>query len=176
MTQKPTNNSTLPPSTIAMNKQVLDDVSTEHANKILERLADEDTKISKRIQELALEYLTGVNPDDIAENVFCDLDILDVEDVWKNSGSTRHVYFDPYELAFEMFEEVLESYIDDLRKCLKISMDEEAKLRCMGILKGIDMFERETTTEFQDWAVDASMKNSYRFLRSGEKRTRILKI
>ncbi len=69
MTQKPTKNSTLPPSKIAMNKQVLDNVSTEHAYEILERLADEDANISKRIQELALEYLTGVDPDDIALDI-----------------------------------------------------------------------------------------------------------
>ncbi len=159
MTQKPTNNSTMPPSKTTINKQVLDKVSTEHANEILQRLADENAKISKRIQELALEYLTEVDPDDIAENVFCDLDILNVEDVWKNSGSTRYGYVDPYELAFEMFEEALEPYIDDLRKCQKLSMDEKAKLHCMGILKGIDQFEREGTTEFKDWAVDAPHEN-----------------
>jgi hypothetical protein len=154
MTNKSTTNSTVPPSKITMNKQVLNDVSSKHACEILERLAGEDAKISKRIQELALEYLTEVDPDDIAEDVFCDLDILDVEDVWKNSGSTRYGYVDPYELAFDMFEDALEPFIDDLRKCRKLSMDEKAKLHCMGILKGIDMFERESTTEFKDWAVD----------------------
>ena len=159
MTEKPTTNSTLPPSKTAINKQVLDDVSTEHANEILQRLADEDAKISKRIEELALEYLTRVDPDDIAEDVFYDLDILDVEDVWKNSGSTRYGYVDPYELAFEMFEEALELYVDKLRRCQKILMDEQAKLHCMGILKGINMFEREATTEFKDWAVDAPYEN-----------------
>lgn len=159
MTQKPTKNSTVPASKIALNKQVLDNVSTEHAYEILKRLADEDTKISKRIQELALEYLMEVDPDNIAENVFYDLEILDVEDVWKNSGSTRYGYVDPYELASEMFEEALEPYIDDLRKCQKLSMDEKAKLHCMGILKGIDKFEREATTEFQDWAVDDPHEN-----------------
>ncbi|MBC2701806.1 MAG: hypothetical protein HF976_10430 [ANME-2 cluster archaeon] len=159
MTQKPTKNSTMPPSKTAMNKQVLDKVSIEHANEILKRLADEDAKISKRIEELALEYLMEVDPDGIAENVFCDLDILDVEDVWKNSGSTRYGYVDPYELAFEMFEEALEPYIDDLRKCQELSMDEKAKLHCMGILKGIDQFEREATTEFKDWAVDDPYEN-----------------
>jgi len=54
---------------------------------------------------------------------------------------------------------VLEPYIDDLRKCRKLSMDEKAKLHCMGILKGIDQFEREATTEFKDWAVDAPHEN-----------------
>jgi hypothetical protein len=89
MTQKPTKNSTLPSSEITMNKQVLDNISTEHAYEILVRLADEDANISKRIQELALEYITEVDPDDIAEDVFYDLNILDVEDVWNNSGSTK---------------------------------------------------------------------------------------
>jgi len=104
MTQKSTKNSKMPHSKTTINKQVLDKVGTEHANEILQRLADENAKISKRIQELALEYLTEVDPDDIAENVFCDLDILNVEDVWKNSGSTRYGYVDPYELAFEMLK------------------------------------------------------------------------
>ncbi len=31
---------------------------------------------------------------------------------------------------------------------------DEAKLYCMRILKGIDKFQREATTEFKDWAVD----------------------
>ncbi|KAF5412214.1 MAG: hypothetical protein C5S43_02240 [Candidatus Methanocomedens sp.] len=159
MTQKPTKNSTLPPSKLAINKQVLYNLISEHAHGILIRLADEDAKISKRIEELALEYLTDVDPDGIAEDIFYDLNILDVEDVWNNSGSTRYGYVDPNELAFEMFEETLEPYIDDLRKCQKISMDEKAKLHCMGILKGIDQFEREGTTEFKDWAVDAPHEN-----------------
>lgn len=73
MTQKPTKNSKLQPSQIAMNKQVLDKISIEHAYDILERLAVEDANISKRIQELALEYLTEVDPDDIAEDVFYEL-------------------------------------------------------------------------------------------------------
>ncbi len=134
--------------------QILDDISAEHAYEILKRLADEDAKISKRIEELAFEYLREVDPDDVADGVFHDLDSLEVEDVWDKSGGTRHGYVDPYELASEMFEEVLEPYLEELRKFQKLSMDNEAKLHCMGILKGIYKFKKEATTEFQDWAAD----------------------
>jgi len=154
MSKIPKKNSKLSASRIAEKRQVLDDISAEHAYEILKRLADEDTKISKRIEELALEYLIEVDPDDIAESVFNDLNILDVEELWKNSGRTRYGYVDPNELASEMFEEALEPCVDELKKCQKLSMDEEAKLHCMGILKGIYKFEKEATTEFQDWAVD----------------------
>jgi len=147
-------NSKLPASRITEKKKVLDDILAKHAYDILKRLADEDTNISKRIEELALEYLIEVDPDNIAESVFYDLNSLEVEDVWDNSGSTRYGYVDPYELASEMFEEALEPYIDELRKCQKLEMDEEAKLHCMGILKGIYKFKKEATTEFQDYAAD----------------------
>ncbi len=146
-------------SKIEEKKQVLDDISAEHAYEIPKKLADEDAKISKRIEELALEYLVKVDPDNIAERVFSDLDSLDVEDVWTNSGRTRYGYVEPYELASEMFEEALEPYVDELRKCQKLSMDEKAKLHCIGILKGIYKFEKEATTEFQDWAVDDPHEN-----------------
>lgn len=135
-------------------KRGLDDVETEHACEILRRLAREDAKISKRIEELALECMMKVNPDDIAGSVFRDLDGLEVEDVWDNSGSTRDGYIEPCELAAEMFEEALEPYVNELRKCRKLSMDGEAKLHCMGILMGIYKFEKEATTEFADWVGD----------------------
>ncbi len=138
----------------AEKRQVLDDIITKYAYEILKRLADEDAKILKKIEELALEYLIKVDPDNIAEHVFNDLDSLDVEELWENSGRTRYGYVEPYELASEMFQKVLEPYVDEFRKCQNLSMDEEAKLHCMGILKGIYKFEKEAITEFQDWAVD----------------------
>lgn len=54
----------------------------------------------------------------------------------------------------EMFEDVLEPYLEELRKFQKLSMDVEAKLQCMGILKGIYKFEIDATTEFKDCSGD----------------------
>jgi len=53
-----------------------------------------------------------------------------------------------------MFEDVLEPYLEELRKFQKLSMDVEAKLQCMGILKGIYKFEIDATTEFKDCSGD----------------------
>lgn len=135
-------------------EKILNDISSKYAYEILTRLANEDANISERIKELALEYLVEVDSDDIAENVFYDLNHLQVEDVWDNSGGTRHGYVDPNELASEMFEEAIEPYVEEMRKCQKLLRHEEAKLHCQGILKGIYKFEKEATTEFKDWATD----------------------
>ena len=54
-----------------------------------------------------------------------------------------------------MFEEVLEPFLEELKKYQGLSMDVEAKKCCMGILKGIYKFEKESNSEYKDWAVDA---------------------
>ncbi len=134
-------------------KQILNNISEDSALKILKKLAnDKDT--AKRIEELALKYLTEVDSDSIAEDIFNDLNSLDVEEVWDNSVSTSYGYIEPYDLASEMFEETLETYLDDIRKYQKLSMDKEAKLTCMGILKGVYMFDKKTTTEFKGYVED----------------------
>ncbi|HUD44547.1 MAG TPA: hypothetical protein VMR41_03335 [Patescibacteria group bacterium] len=140
-------------------KQILNNINADSALEILKKLADEDINISEKIEELALGYLTEVNPDSIAENIFNDLNSLEVEEVWDNSGSTRDGYIAPYELASEMFEETLETYLEELRKYQKLSMNKEAKLTCMGILKGLYMFKKKATTEFKGYVEDDPYTN-----------------
>lgn len=134
---------------------ILDQLTANDALIILKTIAKEDEKIEKRIKQLAKEYLSEIDLDSIAEEVYSDLNFLDVEELWDSSGSTRYGYIDPGERSWEMFEEVLEPFIDEFKKYQKLSMYKEAKIYCMAILKGIYQYEKESTSEFKDWAVDA---------------------
>lgn len=136
-------------------KETLDKINANDAFAILKILADEDTNIAKRIEQIAMEYMSGVDIGDIASQVYYDLDSIKVEDVWDQSGSTRYGYVDPTEKAWEMFEETLDPHIEELKKYRALSMPTEAKSYCMGILKGIYQFEKESKSEYKDWAVDA---------------------
>ena len=136
-------------------KNIIDEINEEDAYMILKQLANEDDTVKKRIEKIALDYLSDVDIDEIAEHVFDELDSIEVEELWDQSGSTRYGYVDPYEHAWEMFEEQLEPFIDQMEKYLNLSMYTEAKGYCLGILKGIYKFEKAATTEFADWAVDA---------------------
>ena len=46
-------------------------------------------------------------------------------------------------------------FIEKIKKYQKLSMFAEAKEYCIGILKGICKFEKESTSEYKDWTVDA---------------------
>ncbi|HJH31179.1 MAG TPA: hypothetical protein C5S50_03110 [Methanosarcinaceae archaeon] len=135
---------------------IFDIISADDAYRILQILANENQTIAKQIEQIAVESLVSFEIEDIADDVYLDLNSLEVEDVWYNSGNTRYGYVDPTEYAWEMFEEALEPYMEDIKKYQKLSMPVEAKKCCMGILKGIDKFETESTSEYKDWAVDAT--------------------
>ncbi|MBI5183525.1 MAG: hypothetical protein HY999_04105 [Nitrospinae bacterium] len=134
---------------------ILDTISPNDAFVILKILAKEDTNIAKRIEQLAIDYLGNVDIEDVAEEVYWELNGIEVEEVWDRSGSTRDGYIDPGDMAYEMFEEALEPFLNELKKCQKLSLFNQAKYHCMGILKGIYKFHKESTSEYKDWAVDA---------------------
>lgn len=140
---------------MAKKKQILDEISEADAYSILNRLIDEDKELKERVEKIAKEHLSNVDSDDIAEDVFCELDSLDVHDLWDESGSTRDGYVDVDEHAWEMFEERLDLFVDQMKKYQRLKMFPEAKTYCIGILKGLYMFKKDATTEFSDWATDA---------------------
>lgn len=134
----------------------LDNLTADQAQDILEKLANEDPSVAARIEEMSQASLSDVDPDSIADSIFFALDNLQTEEVWDNAGSTSYGYVDPYDLAYEMFEDALAPYIDDLEKYQKIGMDKQSMLTCMGILKGLYTFDKESTTEFKGYVEDAS--------------------
>jgi hypothetical protein len=136
-------------------EDILDKINPDDAFAILGILAREDTSIAKRIEKIAIEQLREIDVDDITSQLYFELDSIPVEDVWDNSGSTRYGYVEPNGLAWEMFEEALEPFLEELKKYQGLSMDVEAKKCCMDILKGIYKFEEESNSEYKDWAVDA---------------------
>ena len=146
-------------------KDILSTITPNEAFAILQSLAKEDKNIRKRIEQLAIEYLEDLDLEEIADQVYSDLDFVEVEELWDRSGSTRDGYVDVNEEAWVMFEEVLEPYTDELRRYHDRLMPAQAMLYCMGILKGVYLFEKESTSQYKDWAVDAPKEFFNRILR-----------
>ena len=82
------------------------------------------------------------------------LDQIQVEELWDRAGPKRDGYTSPEDMAVEMMEEVLEPYNKGVVRYLKLGMAQEAKLYCMGVLKGIYQFDQESKSEFKGWATD----------------------
>lgn len=142
-------------------KDILAALSPQEASAVLGELT-KDSRMRRRAEEIALARAGAVDADAIADEVLWELDLLDVHDVWDDSGPTRDGYVDSGECAWEMFEKALKPFEDQLRKCHQLSLARQAKDHCMGILQGIWRFESESKSEFKDWAEDAPKENMTR--------------
>ena len=140
---------------MAKKRNILEVLAPEEAAAVLTQLAASDPEIRKKAQEIALKLVSDVDVDEVAGDVFWELDLIAVEDVWDGSGPTRDGYVDSGDLAWQLFEDALEPFVEQLGKCQKLGLTAQAKLFCMGILQGIHLFETESKSEYKDWAVDA---------------------
>ena len=104
------------PKKINKTRNIFDEISADDALAILRLLAKEDTKIARRIEQIAIEYLRDVDIEDIASQVYFELDSIEVEEVWERSGRTRNGYVEPTEMAFQMFEDALDPFIEEMKK------------------------------------------------------------
>jgi hypothetical protein len=157
-------------ATAVAKKDILKVITPDQALAILRQLLATAPELRGKVRRLALKLIGEVDVEGVAEGVFWDLDSVAVEEVWDRSGRKRDGYVDPGEAAWQVFEEVLTPELESLRQFQQLGLTTQAKLQCMGILKGIYRFEQESDSEFKTWSVDAPgefFASTYREWRQG---------
>ncbi len=135
-------------------KDILDKIQPTEALVILRKLAESNAVIKKRIEEVAEDHIKNVDIDEICDDVFSTLDFIDVHELWDRSGASPGGYTSPEDMAYEMIEEALNPFEETVSRLFDLGMVQEAKLSCMGVLKGLYKYEHESKSEFKDWAAD----------------------
>jgi hypothetical protein len=137
-----------------MKDEIINKISPREALDILHSLVKSDKEIKKRIIEIAEDLFRDFEVEEISEDVFYSLDGIDVHDLWDHSGSKTDGYISPENMAFEMVEEQLKTYYQELFRLCELNMAQEAMQYCMGVLKGVYRYVDESESEFKDWATD----------------------
>ena len=137
-----------------MKNDIFDKISPNEALTILRQITKTDKNLKKKIIELAEDLFRDVDVDEICEAVFDALDGIDVHELWDRAGPKTDGYTSPEDMSVEMFEEALEPFVQEMQRLLDLKMHQEAKLYCMGILKGIYQYEEDSGSEFKDWSSD----------------------
>src|SRR5437763_4926406 len=91
---------------------VVDKLTAEQALQIVQRLARKGGAIREAVVAEATNLLTEIDRADLAQEVFDDLDAIDIQDCWDRAGGSRDSYIGPDDAAAEIFEEVLQPYVD----------------------------------------------------------------
>ena len=151
---------------------LLDKISPSEALEILKLLAKTDTQTKKKILDIAENMIKDIDYDSICDDVFWALDGIDVHELWNSSGSTVDGYISTDQMAVEMIEEELEPFQQEVFRLIELGLSQEAKLYCMGVLKGIYMYEHDSKSEFKDWATDIPGECFHYLLDEWEKRSK----
>jgi hypothetical protein len=135
-------------------KDLLNKISPGESLEILKLLAKTDKQIKKKILDVAEKLIKDVDYESVSDDVFWALDAIDVNELWSSSGETMDGYISTDEMAYEMIANELEPFQKEVFRYIDIGMAKEAKFYCMGVLKGIYMYEYDSSSEFKDWATD----------------------
>jgi len=71
------------------------------------------------------------------------------------AGRTRHGYVEPGQAAWDLFEEALAPFIDEMAKNHKRALPAVAKFFCIGIIIGLQMYKKGSSSGLSDWLQDA---------------------
>ena len=129
-------------------------ISPDDAKTVLTTLYEANPSFRNAIEIEIEKLLSDINIEDIAYEVFFNLDGIDVEELWDRSGSSRYGYNSPEDMAYTMFEEEIEPFSEKIKKLDELKRNEDATLFCMGVLKGIYKYYKESKSQFKDWAQD----------------------
>ena len=135
--------------------RILESLTGSDALSILRILADRDERLAREIDAVAGDLLGEVDVAGVAANVKDELESLAVDDIFDKSGARREEYVDPGDAAFEMFAEALAPFLQDMEKYRTLGRPEQASACCLGILQGIYDFDKDSSTQYKEWAVDA---------------------
>jgi len=133
---------------------MLESLTDQQKTQLIHRLYERDEGMRQALLEEAGHVLTDIDLEELAEDVFFVLDLIDVETLWDNSGPGREGYVSPDDQALNMIEEELEPFVSQVWQYLQLDMPTEAKTYMQGILLGLYRFDRESTSEFRSWASD----------------------
>ena len=134
--------------------ELMSELTPEQALEVVRRLYEKDSRVREVVLREVRSVLEDADLTEIAEDIFCVLNFLDVHDLWDRSGAQRDGYFSTDEVAAEMMEEELEPFVEQVRRYGRLGMLIQAQTYCMGILYGIYRFDHESKTEFRQWAED----------------------
>ncbi len=106
--------------------------------ELLDELLDAQPALRERAEQLAVQGLSRVDPAAVADDVEFDLCSADIEQLNGRAGYQPGIgYVHPVEAADDILDELLQPYLDNLRRHAKLGMTAAAVDLAVGILHGL---------------------------------------
>ena len=125
---------------------------------VLAALVESDPSLRQQAEEVARQHLATVDIPAVTDTVTDALLQLGTEDLANRAGPRRHGYVEPTEAAWQLLQEVLEPWIDDLSRRAQLGLHRAAVDLGTALLHALDCAEERTDQTngclLREWAPD----------------------
>ena len=132
----------------------IDELRPDEAAEPLRALLARHPELSAEAASLAEAMVTHVSGDDVADAVEESILALDIDALGDRAGEHAGGYTEPTEATWELLQEAIDPFVDDLRRCISLGAETAAVETCRGIVVGLYRVRGKNPDAVLGWAQD----------------------
>jgi len=133
---------------------LLEKLKPGEAAAVLRRLLQAHPDLSKEAEQMARSLLHQVRYQDVAAQIEDEVRALDYDDLNARAGRHEWGYIEPSEAAWEILEETVKPFVDDMKRHLELGLEAEALEICKGLVLGCYRLSERGGGDVLGWAPD----------------------
>jgi hypothetical protein len=134
--------------------RTLERLKPEEAAGVLRDLLEVHPELASEAEGMARSLLHQVDYEDIAAEIEDEIRALDYENLNARAGRHEWGYVEPTEAAWEILEEALEPFREDMKRHLELGLETEALEICKGLVLGCHRLSERAGGDVLGWAPD----------------------
>jgi hypothetical protein len=135
-------------------RRTLERLKPDEAALVLRRLLDVHPDLASEAEETARTLLQEVKYEEIAAEIEDEIRALDYDDLNARAGRHEWGYVEPTEAAWEILEETVEPFREDMKRHLELGLEGEALEICKGLVLGCYRLSERAGGDVLGWAPD----------------------
>jgi len=135
-------------------RRTVERLKPEEATAVLRHLLEVHPELAGEAEEIARALLQRVEYEDVAAEIEDEIRALDYEDLNARAGRHEWGYLEPTEAAWEILEEALEPFREDMKRHLELGLETEALEICKGLVLGCYRLSERAGGDVLGWAPD----------------------
>jgi hypothetical protein len=135
-------------------RSLLERLKPGEAAAVLQRLLEAHPDLASEAQEMARSLLQQVEYQDVAREIEAEIRALDYEVLNTRAGRHEWGYVEPSEAAWEILEETVQPFLDDMKRHLALGLEAEALEICKGLVLGCYRLSERAGGDVLGWAPD----------------------
>jgi hypothetical protein len=133
---------------------VLARLNPEEGAGVLRSLLERHPELVAEAEEIARVTVTDVEADAVAENVQQAVLDLDIDDLGTRAGRKSWGYVEPTEAAWELLGEVVDPFLEEMKRHIDLGFEAAATGTCAGIVLGLYRCRGKNSDQVLGWAED----------------------